>query len=190
MKLFRTLALFSLLISLPILYWNCKDGNVSDVKPNQLSETDDPPEEAALWVHEYCHITPVVGDPYDAFLQVRLITKYFPPNGYVYDSFTTPDDDRTVGGIRYQTIYFRVTKSAFWKCEPSYCAARYNIAGVLSEDHFFNNSGGCSNCSPYPNNCGSYYDEDIEYLPELTSYNMWVGVDCIVGGGDNWEIGE
>ncbi|MCI0450459.1 MAG: hypothetical protein L0Y79_11885 [Chlorobi bacterium] len=43
MKLFRTIALFSIFVSLTILYWNCKDGNVLNENINHHQTiTDDP----------------------------------------------------------------------------------------------------------------------------------------------------
>ncbi len=189
MKLLRTLAVVTAVTILAVFSWMCKEDNFLTETEKEII-MDGPQEKVELWVHEYCYITPGGGIPYYAYLQVKLATLLFPPSGYTYDSFTTPDDDRTIEGIRYQTQYFRITKTANWICEGFNCAARYNISGgVLSQDVFFTNTGSCSNCAPMPNNCGTYYDQDEPiYLTENTSYNMWVGKDCIVE--KKWEIGE
>ncbi|MCC6866658.1 MAG: hypothetical protein IT280_10915 [Ignavibacteria bacterium] len=189
MKLTRIFGILLIILIGVILNWNCRDSSVTDkTTPGIINPVtaDDPNEQLSLWVHEYCHITPVSGSPYDAYLQIKLISHAINPIGYTNDGFTTPDSIRTDReGNQYQTINYRVTKIVNWKCRTNNCAGRFYISGVLSFDQFYN-SGNCTTCSTPPYYCNTYFDQySTSAIRPATSYTMYVGSDCIVD--DKWE---
>jgi len=168
---------------------NCSDeSNSSNTIGNNEVLTDDPSENVILLIKEYVLVTPQIGSPFYGEIPVGGGTyTNWPPYGYTKGNFTTPDDDRTIEGTRYQTQYFIITKGTTWRCETTNCGARFSINnGVLSEDHLFS-SGSCNsgyNCAT-GTTCGSYSDVDNVNLSENTTYNYSVGADCLVG--DKWE---
>jgi hypothetical protein len=185
MKIFRTLTIILLFVTVLINNWKCQNENVQNTEiTKEFQQSDYPPDGVFFTVEEYVKITPPDGDPTYQYLTVKSIEHPIDPIGYTYDNFTTPYADRyDANGYHYETQWFKYTLLArgVFTCIPCNCRAHYDIyPNVFSRTHPYCNG----DCKPCPLQ-GNYYcnwgeEDNNQNLTEHTTYSMSVGSDCVV----------
>lgn len=179
MKLFRTLALFSLFISALILNWNCSDENIDKVNPLKTDKNLDGGDEAVITVRlvVYQQYEPCSSDC-PAVIDLLLIDTTVNITNIIYTSITTLD-----------SIYVHPSCGNY--CKTSWRVERYVTWSNIGYNNFgyWQVNNDIQRHELVPVSGGSY--SKINYLTNMvcnSNYTVGVGVDHLSDARDKKNI--